>query len=780
MARSCLPAGDEARRTGRSQNIMTNNTHVEQPSVAPESAPPASGRRIGLNLGLALLIVLAAAAAMARAVLAGFLNYDDPDYVARNYVLQAFSLANLKTIWFSFDMPQYYPMVFTSFLIERSLFGLNPHAFHATNVLLHALNSALAFFLGLKLTRNRFAAFVLGLLFAVHPVHVESVAWITERKDVLSAAFFFGAFLLYLRFSETDKARPYFWSLVLFALGLLSKTMVATLPLWLLVVDWMERRRSAKQALFEKIPYFVLSICALAVTWFSEHRGWAPEASRLEGVYSPWSAFAAPAFYLQKTLLPLDLSICYPPLHTNPALLAARIAVSALLFAVAVWLLLRRSQAGMFLMFFFVGILPVLGILPFRYVQVASPVADHFLYLPILGFLGVIALVAAWLAGSSLLRRSALLLACLIAAAGLGYASWMRCAVFADSGSLFADALLKDSTSASASVSHMNLGIYLMEKDRLGEAEPYLQEVVRRVPYSGRPRYLMGTLRLKQGRASEAVAYYQEALERAPGSIPYRLGLASALLKAGSPKAAEREYMRVIKMDRKNPGALDGIATIELTRNRAERALSLFARAAEVAPPSADRYYRMALALNMLGRPDVALRQLRTAAHLNPENPDIRLRLGDMYKAVGNYAQAVNQYRIGLKRVPDNVLLLNNFAWTVATTDKNLNATQEEGLAAAKRALELTGGQIPPILDTAAAAYARSGDFESAVKIQERCISLLKEADRPADEESERLDLYRDEEPYTVSPEARKPEADESDSDSRGARGGTTEEPARR
>ncbi|NLE59150.1 MAG: hypothetical protein GX616_12375, partial [Planctomycetes bacterium] len=105
---------------------MTNNTPVEQPSVAPESAPPASGRRIGLNLGLALLIVLAAAAAMARAVLAGFLNYDDPDYVARNYVLQAFSLANLKTIWFSFDMPQYYPMVFTSFLIERSLFGLNP------------------------------------------------------------------------------------------------------------------------------------------------------------------------------------------------------------------------------------------------------------------------------------------------------------------------------------------------------------------------------------------------------------------------------------------------------------------------------------------------------------------------------------------------------------------------------------------------------------------------------------------------------------------------------
>ncbi len=780
MTRVCLPAGDGARRAGRSQKIMTNNTPVEQPSVAPESAPPANGGRIRLNLGLALLIALAAAAAMARAVLAGFLNYDDPDYVARNYVLQAFSLANLKTIWFSFDLPQYYPMVFTSFLIERSLFGLNPQAFHATNVLLHALNSALVFYLGLRLTKNRFAAFVLGLLFAVHPVHVESVAWITERKDVLSAAFFFGAFLLYLRFSETDKARPYFWSLGLFALGLLSKTMVATLPLWLLIVDYMERRRSAKQALFEKIPYFALSISALAVTWFSEHRGWAPETSRLEGVYSPWSAFAAPAFYLQKTLLPLDLSICYPPLHANMALLAARIAVSVLLFAAAVWLLRRRSQAGMFLMFFFAGILPVLGILPFRYVLVASPVADHFLYLPILGFLGVIALAAAWLAGSSFLRRSAVLLVCLVAAAGLGYASWMRCGVFANSGTLFADALLKDSTSASASVSHMNLGIYLMEKDRLGEAEPHLREVVKRVPYSGRPRYLMGVLRLKQGRASEAAAYYREALERAPASIPYRLGLADALLKAGSPKAAEREYLRVIKMDRKNPEALDGIGTIELTRDRAERALSLFARAAEVSPPSADRYYRMALALNMLGRPDVALRQLRTAAHLNPEDPDIRLRLGDMYKAVGNYAQAINQYRLGLKLAPDNVLLLNNFAWIVATSDKKLNATPEEALVAGKRALEITGGQVPPILDTLAAAYARTGDFESAVKSQERCIGLLEDAGEPADEESARLDLYRDEEPYTVSADAEKPQADESDSGSRGAGGGAAEEPGPR
>lgn len=778
MTRVCLLAGDGARRAGRSQKTMTNNTPVEQPTVATESAPPANGGRIRLNLGLALLIALAAAAAMARAVLAGFLNYDDPDYVARNYVLQAFTLANLKTIWFSFDLPQYYPMVFTSFLIERSLFGLNPHAFHATNVLLHALNSALAFYLGLRLTKNRFAAFVLGLLFAVHPVHVESVAWITERKDVLSAAFFFGAFLLYLRFSETDKARPYFWSLALFALGLLSKTMVATLPLWLLIVDWMESRRSAKQALYEKIPYFALSAGALAITWFSEHGGWAPETSRLEGVYSPWSAFAAPAFYLQKTLLPFDLSICYPPLHTNLALLAARIAVSVLLFAVAVWLLHRRSQTGMFLMFFFAGILPVLGILPFRYVLVASPVADHFLYLPILGFLGVIALAAAWLAGSSLLRRSAVLLVCLVAAAGLGYASWMRCGVFANSGTLFADALLKDSTSASASVSHMNLGIYLLERNNLLEAEPYLQEVVKRVPYSGRPRYLMGTLRLKQGRASEAVAYYREALERAPGSIPYRLGLADALLKAGSPKAAEREYLRVIKMDRKNPGALDGIGTIELTRDRAERALSLFARAAEVSPPSAERYYRMALALNMLGRPDVALRQLRTAAHLNPENPDIRLRLGDMYKAVGNYAQAINQYRLGLKLAPDNVLLLNNFAWTVATSDKKLNATPEEALLAAKRALDITGGQVPAILDTLAAAYARTGDFESAVESQERCINLLEDAGEPTEEESERLDLYRDEEPYTVSLDAKKPRA--SDSGSRGAGADEAEEPGPR
>lgn len=703
-----------------------------------------------IDCGIAWLVAAAALAAMARAVLAGFINYDDPDYVTANPVVQSLTLDNLKAIWLSFDTPQYYPLVFTSYLLEHSVFGLNPHAFHGTNVFLHALNSALACFLALKLTRSRLAAFIVGVLFAVHPVHVESVAWVTERKDVLSGAFFFGAFLLYLRYRDGRSHLAYALSLALFLLGLFSKTMVATLPLWLLLVDWTEGRRPASKCIWDKLPYLALSGAMLVVTWLSEHGGWMAEGSRLEGLYSPWSALAAPAFYLQKTLLPVGLSMSYPPLHTSAVILGIRVGVSLALVLAALWLLSRRHPAGLFLGFFFVGILPVSGLLPFRYVMVGSPVADRFLYLPVLGFLGAGAVLAAGWAGGHYAKQRGVAIATAVLAVVFGFASWQRCGVFRDTGSLFADALRKDSTSAASSISHLNLGIFLTAEEKYDEAEEHLQEVVRRVPESGRPRHVLGMLRLRQGRTAEAISLFREALDRAPEQKLYRLSLAEALLRTGDTATARSEYERVLQGDPSSPGALDGLGALALMAGSPQEALSFFRRAQAASGATAERHYRMAMAYRMLGRPADAVRALQSAAAIAPRNPDIHLRLGEMLRATGDARGAIEQYRRGLKAAPDNVDLLNSLAWTVATSADRLPATPAEGVAAAERARRVSGGKLPHVLDTLAASYARAGMFEAAVRTQQECVAKLTASGRSGDEERRRLRLYHQGKPFSA------------------------------
>jgi tetratricopeptide (TPR) repeat protein len=607
-----------------------------KPPAPPQKPPALAGVRLDLLIYLALLLATFAVYAQVRHF--DFVNYDDPDYTTGNvHVRQGLTVQGLEWALTSRDAANWFPVTWVSHMLDCQFFGLESGWHHLHNVLLHALAAILlCMFLG-RATGARWRSALVAFLFALHPLHVESVAWVAERKDVLSACFWFLTLWAYVRYTERPGWGRYLAVASGLCLGLMAKPMVVTLPFVLLLVDYWPLarfRRQRRTILWEKLPLLGLSAVAAAITYLvQEHAGAVktlPLATRLA------NATLSCAIYIQKTFWPTRLAVFYP--YPRSFAFLPLLAAGVLLAVVTAGAIVLRRRTPYLLTgwgWFAVTLLPVIGL-----VQVGGQArADRYMYIPMVGLL----IMLVWGAAEILERWQARVLAVpLAAAACLACAAltWIQVGYWRNSETLFRHAL---DVTEDNSVAFHNLGSTLMASPgHLSEALVYLETAVRIDPDSPPAHTDLGSALAKAGRLPEAIAQFQEAILLAPDApIPHN-NLGSALTEAGRLPEAIAEFQTALRLDpdydeaRRNLAAAQ--AGLESHRSRgiallkagdASGAIAELEAALRADPNDADAENDLGVALSSFPeRQREAIAHFEAAVRLRPDFADAQLNLG--------------------------------------------------------------------------------------------------------------------------------------------------------
>ncbi len=480
--------------------------------------------------------------AFARVLDCDFVNFDDTAFVLRNMDVQA-GLSD-DGIFFAFTDSKvsgfWHPLSWMSLQLDHDLFGLQPWGYHLTNLLLHVANTLLLFAALRWMTGAVWRSAAVAALFALHPLHVEPVAWVASRKDVLSTCFWMLTTLCYLWFVQRPRFERYFLMMLLFALGLLSKPMLVTLPCTLLLLDWWPLRRlptvSWRRLLLEKLPLFALAAASSAASvFFMTGRGSLrglegyPLGPRLSNVVVSY------AVYLRRVLWPNDLTVFYPlPLEGRPpGQVLAAVAVLLLVSALCVWQARRRPYLLMGWLWYLGTLVPAIGLF-----QVANhTLADRYTYVPLIGIFWA----AVWFAADVVparLRRPVLVPATLAVLLLCGWASWRQLAVWHDSVALWENALAYTENNYLA---HYSLALELEGAGQLDDARTQHLAAVRMRDWDARAHVKLAQAYGRLGQPRAALASYRRAVELAPQNVDFRFYLAQAYRRLGDTAAAERE-----------------------------------------------------------------------------------------------------------------------------------------------------------------------------------------------------------------------------------------------
>lgn len=542
----------------------------------------------------AVALAVAVLAVYAQCVTHPFLRLDDPDYVIENeHVATGLSAANVGWAFTAIHASNWHPLTWISHMADAELFGLDAGKHILVSVALHALNTLLLFFVLRRMTKAPWPSLAAAALFALHPLHVESVAWVSERKDVLSTFFFLAALWFWARWIERRAARHFWLTAVAFACGLMSKPMLVTFPFVLLLLDWWPfRRKLDRETVTEKWPFFALSALSILITLRAQRV--AMGASSLEVRIE--NALLSYARYLQKTIWPSDLSIVYPfpsSIFIGPVLLAAAALVAISFLA---WRFRRRFPPLLFGWLWYLGTLvPVIGI-----VQVGhEAMADRYTYVPLIG----IFVAVCWLVPNRF--------AMLGAAAVLGAVTYHQLGYWRSGVTLFEHAL-----AATGSNRHAHEGL----ARELLEARHY----------------------------QRAAAEFRAAMQDGAPDDSLHTGLGTALLQLADPAGARRELEAAIKINPQNAVALRRLGDLALADGRLDDARFLLQRSAAI---SSDPSTLAVLAV-VRGDVDGAIALYRQAIERHPDRPEIRNDLAAVLSRSRREPEAVVEYEKALALDP--------------------------------------------------------------------------------------------------------------------------------
>jgi Flp pilus assembly protein TadD len=626
-----------------------------------------SGARGGRQLGALLPAVLLGALVLllfSPAREFAFLNFDDNEYITGNPAVSG-GLTREGVRW-AFSAPRFdywIPLTWLSHMLDVDLHGLDPAGHHLTGILLHAANAAILYLLLATLTGARWRSLLAAALFAAHPLRVESVAWVTERKDVLSTFFGLLALLAYARHARRPAGRAMLLAAALLACSLMAKPMLVTFPLLALLLDlWplgrigipaggaprgpgAGRRRAL---LAEKAPLFAVAFAAGIVVLFTQQALYTvvkvPLAQRAA------VAFVSPVDYLAKTLWPAALAVVYPP-RGLPVPAGALLLAAATLgggTALALATLRRRPFVVVGWFWFLVALLPVGGF--FQAGMIA--LADRFTYLPHVGLAVALSWAAGDLASASRVRRVALVAGCAAVVGLLAAGTWRQLPWWRDSRTLFARAVEVTSDNA---VAHNNLAAALADAGDTGGAVRVLREALRFAPENPVIRNNLGVILLRggdpaaaeaqlrrareadprrevtllnlgmalaaQGKFAEAREVLGAAAREHPGSAASRAALGAVLLGEGDAAGAARELAEAVRLDPAAAEARNNLGAALAALGRAEEALASYRDALRIRPAYAGARYNLALALSRSGRPEEAVPEFERALSLLAGGP---------------------------------------------------------------------------------------------------------------------------------------------------------------
>jgi len=613
----------------------------------------------------------------------GFL-WDDDVYITTNELLTAPD--GLRRIWFSFDSPsQYFPLVYTMFRVEHAFWGLNPTGYHWVNLLLHVANALLVW--GVLARLKVPGAWLAGAIFALHPVQVESVAWITERKNVLMAFFFLLTLLAWIAFiDERTKRRWLFYglALILYLLALSAKTTACTLPAALFLILWLQKKPIRWKRIFQIIPFLVLGFAmgALAMWWERYHQGTSRAVfTFLSPIERVLVASRAVWFYLSKLIWPSRLTFIYPRWDITPTHFLSYVwLLAGLTLCVATYFLRRyvgRSvevAAG----FFVATLRPVLGFImlyTFRY----TFVADHYQYLACIGPIALASAGLVNLADTFKNSRTLILSAALCGVALLATLTWRQATMYGDIETLWRTTLARN---PGCWMAHNNLGIALFEKGQLGEAIVHYRITLQMQPNFWDADYNLGSALLGKGEVDEAILYCDKAVAKQPNDPDAQVALANALLQ----------------------------------KKRIDDAIVHYQKAVAIRPDYFLARYGLGHALLEKGQLDGAIEHFRAALLIRPDHPDCHTTLAIALDESGQFAEAIGHYERATGISPQSVSALANLAWLLATCPDSSFRDGSKAIQLARRADQLSGGTNALVLRTLAAGYAEAGQFEKAIE----------------------------------------------------------------
>jgi Tfp pilus assembly protein PilF len=667
---------------------------------------------------ICLLLAAAVAAVFWRALDCGFVNYDDPGYVSSNpHVQSGFTLDGVVWAFTSGDESNWHPVTWLSHMLDAQVFGMHPGGHHFTNLLLHTANVILLFLLLRRMTGKLWPSAMVAALFGLHPLHVESVAWVAERKDVLSTFFWILAVWAYVSYvkklsGETEGPNApldgaelefpskiyYVASLFFFACGLMSKPMVVTLPFVLMLLDFWPLTRLrithgvagldgalCKRLLIEKTPYFAMAILSSVITFMVQQSGGAmthswPFLTRVE------NAVFAYVRYLGKTFWPLDLAFFYPHPHSFPVL--AILPSVAFLGAVSAAVIFNAAKRPYLAVgwFWFLGMLaPTIGI-----VQVGlQSMADRYSYLPLVGIFimlvwGLNAIFENNAAGRPILGAIAVVVLLLC-----GVLTSRQVAVWRDSETLFEHAV---SVTKDNFLAWYNLATIRLGQGRRDEAAEDFRKTVELEPDFSKGQNNWGKILLQEGRVDEALVHLQKAVQLQPRLADAHYNLGSALLAKGKAGEALDEFQRQVDLVPNDPVAQENLANNLAAAGLVSDSIPFYERAIRLQSNFFDAHYRLA---NVLERQ-------------------------------GLIPQAIAHYRQALQIQPDSVKVCNNLAWVLATSPQAAARNGAQAVQLARWANKLSGGTNVIVLGTLAAADAESGNFHEAVETAQKARDLAR------------------------------------------------------
>ena len=611
-----------------------------------------------------------------------FVNYDDPDYVTANeHVKRGLGVATVTWAFRSGEASNWHPLTWISHALDVSLFGLDPRGHHVTSVILHAINAVLAFVVLRRLTGAMWTSALAAALFAWHPLRVESVAWVAERKDVLSGTFWFLTLWAYARYAQEGRAaRWYFAGLAAFALGLMAKPMLVTLPCVLLLLDAWPLRRMTREnfsrMVAEKTPFFALAVGSSAVTYLVQQAGGSVSVELGLGARLANAAVAA-ACYLGKFLWPVDLAVLYPhPGYWPAATVAMCGAVVAGLTIVALWQRGTRPWLAVGWLWFLGTLVPVSGL-----VQVGlQSMADRYTYLPMLG----VHIAALWTlrdwVGSVGARRAATTAAGL-ALLGCAALTWRQLGVWKNSLTLFNHAI---AVTKNNYLAHNNRAIWLCDHGRMEEGIADYQRSLAIRPDYPEANNNLGRLLVQQGRAAEAVPMLRRALAGKPRSVEVRNNLANALSDAGALDEAIEHYEVILRQQPRHVNALNGLGVALAMKGRPADAKIAIEESRQVAPDNAAAHNNLGNVCSMLGLRTEAIAHYRRAAELKRDDAHPLTLAGALLLEEGKIAEAIAAYRAAVQRAPQDA---DARAWLGLALARS--GEREEALRELQAALQL-------------------------------------------------------------------------------------------
>jgi tetratricopeptide (TPR) repeat protein len=643
---------------------------------------------------LLIYIALAAATVIAYEPIRhnGFVGYDDTDYIVKNPHITG-GITHQSIIW-AFTKPyasNWHPLTWISHILDYQLFGLNPLGHHLVSVAFHIVNALLVFWIFTNLTGSIWASAFVAAVFAVHPVQVESVAWAAERKTVLSGLFWLLTMAAYVRYTRQPAFGRYILVLLVFGLCIMTKPIVVTLPLVLLLLDYwpLERVRwgqsvgaaskSAKWLIAEKIPLLAMSAFLSVMTFVSQKSGGAMSTTENMPLdYRIANTFLSYIKYIGKMIWPSKLAVYHP--HPRTGFSDTAVVICALLFVLitvfSIYIGRRKRYVTIGWLWYVGTLVPMIGL-----VQVgAQAIAYRYMYLSMLGLLIIVAWAVKDLVANRFRWKVVAAVSAIVVLSAFVILTRMQVRYWQNTITLFEHTL--NVTKDNAAAEH-NYGYALSEAGRLDEAAIHLNRAIQLVPEFVEARNNLGKLYLKQGKINEAIDCFTELANRkdAPAEVHYRL--ASALLMQKRYDEAIKQLARVLELDPDYAHAPSAMAVALMSAGRSDEAIACFNKYLRLNENSTELHYNLAVALVMQKKYDEAIRHFTRVTELDPNN-----------------AGALN----GLARV----------------------------------------------LDTLAITYAEAGKFDDAKITAEKALNIAKTARQAqlAREIEERLQLYKKGLPY--------------------------------